>query len=392
MDKDLKVIYICSGDVSVYEAQVLELLTYLQSQGIDVTLMQGHKSQNERLALEAKLNRHKALNVVWFKSKPTYKFEERKVVRKVFKKLISIPNYKNAVVHVRGEHMGYILKQVLIKYGLSIPVLIDIRAVVYEELKYKVLNKSGVRKVLSKIQEKYYEYFYLRLFSSDLLPIVITSVSPLINEYISKHYPECRYKMVCHPNIAGSQFVFTPEGRDEIRKKYGFSDNDIVVICASNGGSIWQKDTQVISYMLKKGYKVINLSPKAFDMDGCVTTLISFSDMPKYLSAADVAILWRDDTFMNNSASPSKFSEFASMGLYVVHNASVAVATKFITENHAGVLCKEPMDIPIDEDAVMTQRKERYDVGQRAFAVSDLGQSYINTYRNMKSNQTELSR
>lgn len=381
----MKIIYMCGGDVSVYESQVLELLTYLQASGIDVTLLQGYKNAADKSSAMAKMQKHDSLKVVWFKTKPCYSFMERSQEKIIYNALVSIPDFNKAVIHVRSEHLGHIVKQMFVKYHLSIPMLIDIRGLVYEERKYSKTRKSGIRKILNSIQIRYFAKFYTKLFTNDTMPIVLSSVSPLINEYITAHYPSCSYPKVFHPNIAGRQFVFTAEGRAEIRRKYGFHDNDIVVICASNGGSIWQKDSLIIEHMLRKGYKVINLSPVPFDAKGCITTKIPFIDMPKYLSAADIAVLWRDDTFMNNSASPSKFSEFASMGLYVVHNSSVSVATKFISENNAGVLCKEPAAVSdaINEELVRNHRQERYIAGQNTFSVENLGQSYIETYRRL---------
>ena len=381
----MKLIYICGGDVSVYESQVLELLTYLQSHGIDVTLMQGYKHQAEMSALEAKMKKHDGVNVVWFKSKPVYGFMERSQERQIYRALTSIPDYSNAVVHVRSEYLGYIIKQIFIRYNIHLPLLIDIRGVVYEELRYRIIHTAGIRKLLNRVQLRFYRHFYPKLFSKDSLPIALSSVSPLINAYITNNYPECVYRKVFHPNIAGDKFVFTQEGRQEIRKKYGFAEDELVVICSSNGGSVWQKDSTIIGHLVKNGYKVINLSPNPLNMEGCITTLIPFTDMPKYLSAADIAILWRDDTFMNNSASPSKFSEFASMGLYVIHNRSVAVATDFIAKYNTGVLCNDPEAAiaSIDIESVKTKRQKRCEIGQHTFSVQYLGQSYINTYHQL---------
>lgn len=384
----MKLIYICSGDVSVYESQVLELLTYLQTQDIDITLLQGYKNATEKESVMVKMQKHEALKVIWYKSKPVYGFMERIQERVLYRALISIGGYQKAVIHVRSEHLGHIVKQMFIKYHLSLPMVIDIRGVVYEETKYRIPHKTGIRKYLNMVQLRYYSHFYPKLFSKDSLPIVLSSVSPLINYYITKNYPTCKYPKVFHPNIAGRQFIYTQEGRKEIRHKYGFADDDIVVICASNGGAIWQKDSMLICHLVNNDYKVINLSPLSFDLDGCITTLVPFTEMPKYLSAADIAVLWREDTFINNSASPSKFSEFASMGLYIIHNRSVAVATKFISENNAGLLCNVPENVvdAIDKNLIRNKRKIRYEAGQQTFSVEHIGQSYIKTYRSLIEN------
>ena len=50
-------IYVSSGDVSVYESQVLELLKYfILHKKLNVMLMQGYSSKDEKMKLERKIS------------------------------------------------------------------------------------------------------------------------------------------------------------------------------------------------------------------------------------------------------------------------------------------------------------------------------------------------
>ena len=102
--------------------------------------------------------------------------------------------------------------------------------------------------------------------------------------------------------------------------------------------------------------------------------------MPDYLSAADVAILWR--YILNTCASPSKFSEFASMGIYVIHNGSVNLVNKYLKENKAGILLDSIDNLSIEKSIVfdLRKRQERINTGRTNFGVEFVSKGYFDYY------------
>ncbi|MBR5696123.1 MAG: hypothetical protein IKX43_07850 [Paludibacteraceae bacterium] len=378
-------IYVTISDVSVYESQVLALLDYLQTHDVKVTLLQGYKSEEDKQAVVKKMENHLPLKTVWVKAFPVYPFNKKKLVDSLYQGLITIDGYHEAVFHVRNEYVGNAMKCVFQQHGLNLPMLIDIRGVIYEELKYKQSQMSFLRKALFQIQCSYLKACYKNLFAKDNMRIAFTSVSPMINDYISENYSSCQYPKYIHPNIVGSQFVYDETKRQEIRQRYGIAENETLAVCSTGGNAVWQKDYLVVKRLVEMGVKVINLSKKTVDIEGCITTTVPFTEMPAVLSAADMAVLWRDDTFMNNSASPSKFSEFASMGLYVIHNKTVKVAVDHIQATGAGCLVDEVEEItslPSCEE-LRYNRQRWCEAGLSAFGVESLGQSYMRTYDNL---------
>lgn len=376
-----KLVYVSNGNPSVYESQVLELLSYMQRSSIDVTLLQGYSNKSEKILLDKKLARY-SITTVWVKSYSPYPILANFNIKNFYEALITIPNYQSAVIHIRSEYMGYIFKKIFQRYKVTNPILIDIRGIVYEEVKFKLDRVKHFRHLLFKIQKTYYKKIYKLLFINDDAPISISSVSPRINKYIKDNYPDCKYLLSVNPNIAGSQFIFSDEQRSLIREKYGIKKDDIVAICSTGGNALWQQDHLVIQSLVDKGIKVINLSRKDINITGCITTTVPFSEMPNFLSAGDIAVLWRDNDFINQSSSPSKFSEFASMGLFVIHNETVQIATDYILKYNSGYIAhtsEDVLNIPIDKLST-SERHERINIGKETFGVESIGQSYIYLY------------
>ena len=191
-----------------------------------------------------------------------------------------------------------------------------------------------------------------------------------------------------NPNVAGEIFQFSAEKRHRIRTKFGFKDDEVVVICSTGGGGHWQQDYLAIPYLIKAGFRVINLSKFEVDIPGVITMTVPFKDMPAMLSAADAAILWRERTMLNITASPSKFSEFAAMGLCVIHNKSVDVATNYIRQTGNGFLVDDMSEINenllyLIREKMMIRSKVAQD-GQRVFGIENIAMAYQNAYSFIK--------
>lgn len=382
----MKIIYIANGDVSVYDSQVLSLLDFYVEQKHEVHLIQGYASSQEKEKLLNKIAAHHLEDyVVWFESAPVYPWFEKRKRERIYQALLSIPGYDKAVIHVRGSVESTLVKKIIKRNKLNIPFLADIRGLFESEFDYKIKRQKGLRKVMTMYQKKYIGKCWNYLFAADNLRWGVSSVSPLITDFINKVYGGNGHCFYFNPNIAGKSFVYDYNSRKEIREKYGLKEDDLVAVCSTGGNSLWQKDYLTIDKLLSMGVKVINLSKMDYGKTGCITTSVPFKEMYKILSAADVAVLWRDDTLMNNAASPSKFSEFAVMGLYVLHNDSVAVASSYIKKSGAGLIIKD-----LDElqqlptlNSLTTNRKQWITEGREFFGVECVGKSYLGIYENL---------
>lgn len=382
----MKIIYVCGGDVSVFESQVLELLKFLHQHDISVVLLQGYSSEKEKQNISRKIANYEYIDIVWAKSCPVYPIFTNQAIKSYYNGLKTIPEWQDAILHIRSEYDGYIFCQMVERYKLSNKILIDFRALGYEELSYKIKHHSSVkRRILNLIQHSFYGSFYRKLFNCDNENLAITSVSPEINRYIRQNYPYCKLHLSVRPNIAGNLMKYSSERRIEIRTELGLTDNDVVAVCSTGGGAMWQRDRDVVRTLLDCGLKIINLSKSPIEMSNCINMFVPFSKVPDYLSAADAAVLWRENTFMNQSASPSKLSEFATMGLYIIHNGTVKIAEEYIRQSGAGVIFENTGDIgPNLIEKIKAQDRDANCIsGINMFGVDAIGNSYITEYKRL---------
>ncbi len=384
----MKLIYISSGDVSVLESQALELLKYYAMQGIDFLYLQGYRTEKEKEALKKKHEPYlQYFNPIWFRYYPCYRFFHNRIKRSIYNALNSQKGYEKAVIHARDEPMGAVLCQLKMEGKIRNPVLSEFRASGTIEMPYYIRKAGLKRKILSLFMKSYFVYGEKLLFNTHFKDVIVSSVSPTINNYFKNKYPLSTIKYIWCPNVAGNVFIYSNEDRDRIRKELGFNKDDTVVICATGSNARWQLDYKVVPYLVQLGCKIINLSKFKLEMDGVVTMMVPFQQMPAMLSAADAAVLWREKTMLNISASPSKLSEFAAMGLSIIHNGSVDVAIKYIKDTGNGFLLNDTTDINENMiKAVVEKKNNRQKIaedGRSIFGIEKVASDYIKTYNEL---------
>lgn len=384
----MKLIYINPGNSSVMEAQVLELLNYYLLSGSfeSLLLLQGYKRESEKIALCGKLEHYPQIEIKWFKSYPNYSFFKLIAYRNLKKILLDVGIDNKTVIHTRGEIYGSFAKRFLRKAKLPINLLVDIRGVSIDEI--SIYRESNKLLKQNKVYNLLNHYKNLKK-SNDTM---ITVVSKHAKDYFVTKYHFDESKICVHPNIVGKQFEFSLIKRLEIRKKLGVSKNQLIALCSSNGAAAWQKDEMIMRKLVNQGIFVLNLSPKRVDIEGVYTMKVPFQEMPAYLSAADISVLWREDNPVNNTASPSKMSEFAAMGLYVIHNNTVGIASDYINKSKAGILITDVNQLDtIDFSDISLEKRENWcQQGLELFGIDKLASSYIKKYKDIISIITDI--
>lgn len=71
----------------------------------------GYRNTNEKGEIEKKLSNYSFLDVVWFKSYPTYQIFEFLTIRNIFSAVKKVKDWENSFFHVRSEHLGYLIKK-----------------------------------------------------------------------------------------------------------------------------------------------------------------------------------------------------------------------------------------------------------------------------------------
>jgi len=113
-----------------------------------------------------------------------------------------------------------------------------------------------------------------------------------------------------------------------------------------------------------------------------ITLFVPYEEVPKYLNAVDVAVVWRDNDIVNQVASPVKFSEYICSGLPVIANDGVSLIKNYIQETGFGVVINSFDDI--NEKLVnklnMLNRDEISIKGAELFSSETIIDQYIKMY------------
>lgn len=369
--------YINPGDCSVVEAQVFSLLEYFQNHKkfSNVILLQGYRNLQEKMKLQAKLG-NRGVTVIWFKVYYDYPLFVNLTHLSLSRVLASLKFTSDTIVHIRGDLYGFLAMKYFRARGINQKILIDIRGLVLDEIDAYLENR-----VLRNIKKNLFKKVYKKIRDG----VNISVVSKAFKEYLIMNQGFNPKYLTVNSNITSTIFDFDNESRKRIRQELSIPEDSLVAICSSGGGETWQKDFKVIKTLLDLNIVVINLSSKSVNIEGVINKSVPFHSVPKYLSAADLGILWRDQTSFNWVASPSKFSEFVSSGLFVIHNETIDLVVDYLQEYNAGVNVKEASDIskiPLIGFTI-EERRDKANIGQSVFGIHTIGTQYIRNYERM---------
>lgn len=374
MDKK-KLIYVSSPYTgAVVEGQVYELLEYYKQQGwfSDVLLLQSYTSEANWKKSEGVLSKF-TFRRAFFWANPYYPHLYNKTLSSL-RKVLESEVTNETVFHVRCDNYAYYVRKALPKQFKNLLILDEFRGHFFNESSY-INDGSLISRLKVWIRGWHVKKCYKRMQMDS--NIIYSAVSYTLRDIEVNKDGFDRTKISVHPNIASSFFVFNQQKRDEIRRELGIKMDQIVVVTSSGESGPWQKDSNTFQALIDKGYVVLNLSKNVVDMPNVITRFVPHKEMPAYLSACDAALLWRENVSLNNVACPSKFGEFAVMGLYSIHNKSVDIVTKYIEESNSGQLVDTPAEINlVPEFFTDNNRKKRCKEGYNVFSIEVIAESY----------------
>jgi len=374
----MDLLYINGDYGSVFESQVLDLLESMNSlPGINlVLLLCGYRNKQEK---EEILKRVKGISfdVKFFKVYPNYPLYN------IFNS-ISIANVlagcfiiEQTIVHIRGELLARLSLYPLKKAGIPVSnILVDVRGVTVEEITQysklsKALKKFKIKNSTSSTQ-----------FLAEFLHISVISES--LRDYIHNNSGIPHEKIYVVPCLSGSSFVYNSLKRDIIRTKLGLNKEDHLFVFSSGSRSFWQKNEAIVT-IADKGYKVLNLSHNKIIHCNIFNYFLDYKEMPDYLSAADIALLIRDQSIVNQVASPVKFSEYVCSGLPVISNGNVDMVTEYIKTTGNGLTLMNLHDLS-NSDVIRLRAISREKISQEGistFSVYKISREYYSIYQRM---------
>lgn len=260
----------------------------------------------------------------------------RKLTKKIIK-LIKIENLigEKIIIHCRGPFGSFIGLRIRkeLKNYYNIKVVSDFRGAVIDEYLMRNKDKNIIYKMILKL-------FIIKINSiqsnvcknSDY----VLCVSKKLEEYLNYRYSvNCRVSIIptC---LDADNNRFNLEQREKIRDDLNLKHKFIVVYCGGAQG--YQNPEGLIKAFIKIGvsideavFLIVTPDKKIFetyliklgvDKSKYLIVTASHNEVYKYLSAADCAILLRDNINVNKVASPTKFAEYINCNLpvYISHN------------------------------------------------------------------------
>lgn len=366
--------YFSEGISSVFDSQVLALLEAIQEKNIftKICLFVGISNKKQKDEIK-KRNIPKEIELIPFKLYPNYPFFNfliRMSLRKVLKK--TNVNFEHVIFHTRGGVIAWHLSKILkVKYRKN--VIPDIRGASVEEI--KEFSELGYLKKALKI------YNYNSALKSLTKFDQLSAVSNLLKEFLVDKYSVDPANIYITPCLSGPEFQFDQLQRTKIRNELNLSSDDIVVVFSSGSTANWQ-NTDILKTLAQKRLKVLNLSKRKITFKNIINKFVSYSEVPFYLNAADVAIIWRDKSIVNKVASPVKFSEYVCCGLPVITNDSVDMVKKYIVKNSSGMVVNNLNDIKLDSLMELKHKDRRViaEAGLSSFGIDKIIDKYTQIY------------
>ena len=206
-----------------------------------------------------------------------------------------------------------------------------------------IQKSDGVICVSNALKKYYFESFHLKRDSTDYLVI---------------------------PGAASANLFYVDEDlRGKTRESLRFLNDEIVIVYSGALNQKWEIPDDVFAFLLRlktsnEKYRFLILTPDQklahdfalkYGLENVTTILnASFQDVNRYLNASDIALLLREDTPMNNVASPTKFAEYLLCGLPTIISkgvydfADIVHSTGFgiVLDDYQHVGDKELTEIP----------------------------------------------
>lgn len=331
----MKIYYINYDGIncSVFDSQIYTYCSLLSENNLKVTLINCEKNISSK---EYK-RKNNSLRCAKFEvvAVEKDKYFDFIINKKLIKAIINLINEKNIaneklIIHCRGTFGSFIGLKIKRKMRscFNIKVISDFRGAVIDEYLLRHKDEGIIYKIILKlitIKINSIQVFICK--KSDY----IFCVSKKLEQYLKKRYTINCGISVIPTCIEAGKSGFDLEQRIKIRRLMNLEEKIVFVYCG--GGQIYQKPEALINafiniserieeaffLILTKDNEIFETYLKEHNIEKYryLIKSVSHSEVYKYLSAADCAVLLRDSNNVNKVASPTKFAEYINCNLPV---------------------------------------------------------------------------
>jgi hypothetical protein len=274
----------------------------------------------------------------------------------------------------------------------------DARAASAEENKYLSNKRNDFSRKRADIIKYIIDLENRTLQSADKIFVV----SEKLKNYFTKNYNTPEYKFFLYPCLSDSnKFYYDKKLRANTRKDLNYTEQDIVYVYAGGLSSSWHVTDFIFNffnYASKKqgNAKFLILSrdtvpiSKMLENNPDLKNKVIFMSVDneiigKYYNASDYGILFRENSIMNNVASPTKFAEYLLCGLPVLISEGVGDYSDFCKTNGLGFVINEDQ---LKDNSLLDPGIFRYNEFNRDH-ISAIGKKFL-TKESILSNVLEL--
>lgn len=239
-------------------------------------------------------------------------------------------------IHARTDYTAFL--SILSKPFHNLPVYWDCRGDSVSELKDSLSRQNFFIKLIGFLYLVNFDRFVIYVVSKYCDGAIFVSEA-LFNLFKSKLVTK-NYEIIPCP-VSANLFFFDLNLRFSMRKKYNFTDENVVYLYSGSMVAYQSLDEQYLLYerLLKNPLNVIIIATsdpeiatyffKDLISKRLIITSVIFEQMNSYYNLADFAFLIREKKQLNYVASPTKFGEYCLSGLPVIMSDTVNQAYEF---------------------------------------------------------------
>jgi hypothetical protein len=335
-----RLIFVVSDSIknSVFCGQVVAPLIKYLDNGIyeHIDIVSFEKSTIETTHIQHIANQHKHLHLIVVNTRPLIVLQSLRQHITLLKKILApIPIYD---IIARGALAGYISKRACNPIKCK-KITIQARGLLAEEYAFTHKSHTLCGKWITRMRTHLYKTIERDAYTQHInLPCYIEVVSTALQQYLIKTYAadpnQCILATHDIPQKIDAHII--ARWRSEIRAHLKIPHN-AHVYCVSGSVKSWQCPNLIIAFFQKQYAKNSNaflliltqdihefypaitaLPPRSFHM-----TQINHKDVYRYLSAADVGLVFREPGIVSWVSRPIKALEYEAVGLKIIHNNTV---------------------------------------------------------------------
>lgn len=358
---------------SVFESQVVRFLTGLRRREVHVTLA-AFDSWHQRTSRDYAHRRHRLDHLLgrdsWFAVRLPILGRPGLLVD-ALRLAFSIRHWvsrtgKPRLIHCRGQAAAYLALEACRMADLRIPVIADFRGAADSEI--RTYEPPSIRRAWKLREIARIDRQVCRRADH-----VLTVSTPLARMLARRHRIEADRLTVIPTCVETARFSSAESTRQRIRREMAVDEDILLVVYC---GSLWAwgypagllDAFQAIRRIDHRAH-FLALTP---DVEAMASTIeragipdaartirkVDHHRVADYLAASDIALLIREQNWVNAVACPTKFAEYLAAGLPVVLSPGIGDLGRIVTEEGVGQTWTGTEDLGPLIERIRTDRAE----------------------------------